>query len=147
MTNEDAIVKNILQLGAFMYREGNRMIENYSLNQQQFIILKEIVTRQKVSQKQLVTELLLEKSNVSKIVKKLKSAKLINIKISQEDKRTTFLSPSKKGREVSNGCMGILHDWNMKWLASYPERKKIEVLSVLQSLNSLPKNTPGGNKK
>lgn len=139
MTNEDLIVKNLLQLGAFLFRAGNRMIECYGLNQQQFIILSEIVSRQKVSQKQLVAELLLEKSNVSKIVKKLKQEKLINMKISQEDKRATLLSPTAKGREVSKGCKSILHDWNMEWLASCQEEKKEEVLVILQGLNSLTK--------
>lgn len=139
MTNEDLIAKNLLQLGAFLFRAGNRMIECYGLNQQQFVILSEIVSRQKVSQKQLVAELLLEKSNVSKIVKKLKQEKLINMKTSQEDKRATLLSPTAKGREVSKGCKSILHDWNMEWLASYQEEKKEEVLVILQGLNSLTK--------
>jgi DNA-binding MarR family transcriptional regulator len=139
MKKEDRIVKNLLQVGAFLHRTGNRMIEDHGLNQQQFVILNEIVLRRQVSQKQLVADLLLEKSNVSKIVKKLREAKLVNVDLSTEDRRATLLSPTIKGREVCGHCMNILQNWNREWLASFSEKEKIEVLDCLQNLNALIK--------
>jgi len=139
MKKEDQIVKNLLQVGAFLYRTGNRLIEFYGLNQQQFIILNEIVLRQKVSQKELVADLLLEKSNVSKIVKKLREAKLVRVDLSTEDRRATALSSTSKGKEVCGHCMTILRKWNKEWLASFSEKEKGEILAGLQNLNALIK--------
>lgn len=139
MKKEDLIVKNLLQIGAFLYRTGNRIIDVHGLNQQQFVILNEIVLRQQVSQKQLILDLLLEKSNVSKIVKKLRGAKLVNVNLSTEDRRTTLLSPTRKGREVCGYCMGLLHDWNKEWLVSLSEKQKEEILNGLKDLNVLIK--------
>ena len=139
MKKEDRIVKNLLQIGAFLYRTGNRVIDVHGLNQQQFVILNEIVLRQQVSQKQLIVDLLLEKSNVSKIVKKLRGAKLVNVDLSTEDRRTTLLSPTRKGGEVRDYCMGVLRNWNKEWLASLSEKQKEEILNGLKDLNALIK--------
>ncbi len=137
MNIEDRIVKNLLQLGAFLYRTGNRMTEAYGLNQQQFIILNEIVSRQNVSQKQIVAELLLEKSNVSKIIKKLREAELVTVDASPDDRRTAVLSPTLKGKEVCSDCLNTVCRWNREWLSSCSYKKKQQFLDVLKDAKTL----------
>lgn len=137
MKNEDRIVKNLLQLGVFLYKTSNKMTEVYGLNQQQFILLNEIVSRQQVTQKQLVADLLLEKSNVSKIVKKLKKTELIVVDTSIQDRRTTIVRSTGKGKEVWHSCMRTLCDWNRQWLSSISGQEKEKILNALESLKKL----------
>ena len=81
------IVKSLLRLGVFLQREGNRIVSDFGLNQQQLVVLKEIQEKGPVSQREICSELLLEKSNVSKIVGKLYSQGYITVSHSERDNR------------------------------------------------------------
>ncbi len=139
--NEIEIVRNLLQLGAFLQKTGNRITGAFGLTQQQFVVLNEIVEKNPINQKQLVGALLFEKSNVSKIVKKLHSAELIHIAISMDDARLTVLSATKKGRALWKECLQCLNTWNTTWLEPL-NKDEIEILATaldrLKRLISLP---------
>ena len=94
------IMRNLLKIGSGLHRNGDRIAGEYGLNQQQFVVLTEIIDRGPINQKQLIGGLVIEKSNLSKIVKKLKSLGFIRITPSPEDGRATLLSVTKKGESV-----------------------------------------------
>lgn len=114
--NKIQIVRTLLQIGAYLQKTGNRITKRFGLTQQQFVVLNEIVKRESINQKQIVGALLLEKSNVSKIVKKLHAAKLINVATSSADARSVVLCPAKKGINVWKACMCNFNEWNVTWL-------------------------------
>jgi len=126
-TSEKApvIVKGLLKIGSDLHRLGNSITGKYGLNQQQFVVLSEIVDRGPINQKQLVGGLVIEKSNLSKIVKKLKTVDLINITSSPEDGRTTLLSATKKVKQFGKNV----------WKNSSPGRSIGQVHFPMMSLH------------
>lgn len=131
------IVRKLLQIGAYLQKNGARVTKEYGLTQQQFVVLNEIVEKKTVNQKQLVGELLFEKSNVSKIVKKLNNSELIDISISKGDARLTILSATKKGEDLRKKCLDSLNELSLEWLDSLSEdeiEKSLNSLSVIRQL-------------
>ena len=131
------IVRKLLQIGAYLQKTGARVTKEYGLTQQQFVVLNEIVEKKTVNQKQLVGELLFEKSNVSKIVKKLNNSELIDISISKGDARLTILSATKKGEDLRKKCLDSLNELSLEWLDSLSEdeiEKSLNSLSVIRQL-------------
>ncbi|MBI9090606.1 MAG: winged helix-turn-helix transcriptional regulator [Desulfobacterium sp.] len=131
------IVRKLLQIGAYLQKTGARVTKEYGLTQQQFVVLNEIVEKKTVNQKQLVGELLFEKSNVSKIVKKLNHSELIDISISKGDARLTILSATKKGADLRRKCLDSLNELSLEWLDSLSEyeiEKSLNSLSVIRQL-------------
>lgn len=129
-----AVVKHLLLLGAFLQREASRLLEAHGLNQQQFVVLKEIDERGPLLQKDLCSALLFEKSNVSKIVAKLSQLGLVEIAAPPGDARKTAVSASPRGRRVIELAMHALDQWNAAWLAALDDREVATVLAALEKL-------------
>ncbi len=136
--NASIVVKTLLRLGSDLYRNGDRITGEYGLNQQQFVVLSEIVDRSPINQKQLVGGLVIEKSNLSKIVKKLKTLGLIKISSSPEDGRATLLNPTKKGKSVWEECMGKFNQWQINWVEPLSKDEVVQTIQILERLKSLP---------
>ncbi len=131
------IVRNILRVGAYLQRVGNRIIGPHGIRQQQFVVLNEILVRKTVSQKQLVGRLLYEKSNVSKIIKKLKDLHLIQTTSDMKDKRVKLLTPTARGEKIWKLCMADLNKWNKNWIAPLGKDDIKAAKKVLEQLNTL----------
>lgn len=131
------IVKQLLLLGAFLQREAGRLLTDYGLNQQQFVVLKEIQEKGPINQKELCSFLLFEKSNVSKIVKKLETDGLIRTASAPGDSRVTLLSITKKGNAVVQQCMERLNRWNAEWLGALSEKELTRIGAALDALSNL----------
>ncbi len=109
------------------------------LNQQQFVVLKEIQEKEPVSQKQICGDLLFEKSNVSKIVKKLITDNLVQVVRCAKDGRVGLLTTTKKGTEIINYCMAELSQWNSDWLDPLPDEDIISAVKALEKISNLTK--------
>ncbi len=138
--NEKAlqIVMNVLKLGAYLHRTGDRLTEEFGINQQQFVVLFEILEKKEANQKQLVGELLFEKSNVSKIIKKLKSMGLIEVKRDSQDARITKLKATDKGIKAALGCSMKFNDWNTEWTKPLSQKEIKDTIRVFDRLSELP---------
>ena len=132
------IVRSLLRLGSDMHRLGDKITLEYGLNQQQFVVLSEIVNRGPINQKQLVGGLVIEKSNLSKIVKKLKTLRLISTSSSPEDGRTTLLSVTKKGKTTWEECMEDFNDWQVNWASPLSNDEMSRIIKSLERLKGLP---------
>jgi len=132
------IVRSLLRLGSDMHRLGDKITLEYGLNQQQFVVLSEIVNRGPINQKQLVGGLVIEKSNLSKIVKKLKTLGLISTSSSPEDGRTTLLSVTKKGKTTWEECMEDFNDWQVNWASPLSNDEMSRIIKSLERLKGLP---------
>lgn len=135
--NATGIIKNLLRIGSSLHRNGDRITGEYGLNQQQFVVLTEIVETGPINQKQLVGGLVIEKSNLSKIVKKLKTLGLIEITPSPEDGRATLLSASAKGENTWRQCMERLNAWQVSWIEPLKEEEVRQTILVLKRLRAL----------
>lgn len=131
------IVRDLLLVGVFLQKTGNRITRDFGLTQQQFAVLYEIANQDAVNQKHLVGALLLEKSNVSKIVNVLQSRGLIRIAVLADDSRATWLSITEKGKKTVCRCMKALHAWNTMWLEPLDEKEIVSAGKILGRLKGL----------
>jgi len=101
MQNEKTkVVVDLLRIGAYLLREGNRIAEQFGINQQQFVVLNFVNENELVSQKEICSSLLFEKSNVSKIIKRLEKRGLVEKKSSSGDLRYSHINCTQKGQGV-----------------------------------------------
>ena len=136
MENSQHIIKSLLQLGGYLHKTGNRITEEFGITQQQFVLLTEVVEKKELTQKQIVSELLLEKSNVSKMVKKLSREELISVSKSPYDMRTTLLKPTPRGRQVWQACTEKLNTWNSACLQNLDRDEANEIHAALNTLQN-----------
>ncbi len=129
------IVKHALRLGAFLERTGSRLLKTYGLTHQQFIVLKWIEEKGPISQKDICSDLLFEKSNISKIVKKLQEGKLITMSFSAEDSRVSIVEITTHGKSIINKCMKMLNTWNRRWLADLTAAEVKQTLQCFRRLS------------
>lgn len=131
------IIGKLLNIGGMLQRKGNQLLLPFNLNQQQFSILFSINQEGKVNQKNMVNKLVLEKAHVSKVVKKLKNMGLIDIAASEEDKRSSWLTITEKGKETVEECKKYLYKWNEDWTSEIDEEQLnllMDGLTVLQKV-------------
>ena len=137
------IIGKLMNIGGILQRQGNKMLLPFNLNQQQFSIFFEIAKVGKVKQKEMVNRLLLEKAHVSKVVKKLQQMELITITENDEDKRSYWLSVTKKGDEILKQCTEMFSDWNKKWICEIDETELSSILDNLTTLQNIFKEKTG----
>lgn len=138
---ETDIIKRLLLLGAYLQRQAGRTLVDFDINQQQFVVLKEIEDREPVNQKDLCSALLFQKSNISKIISKLDRLGLVRRQVSAEDNRITLISLRKKGRDVIRQGMNSLNQWNTAWLGSLSKDEIKRIASALEKLTALTQNS------
>ena len=125
------ITGKLLNIGGMLQRKGNQLLLPFNLNQQQFSILFSIEQESRIKQKNMVNKLVLEKAHVSKVVKKLYIMGLIDIETSAEDKRSSWLTITEKGRETVRECKKCIYSWNDDWTT---EMEQDQLLTLLESL-------------
>jgi len=137
ITRSNQIVGDFLSIGAYLIKVGNRVAGKYKLTQQQFVALNEIVLKEKIIQKHLVSELLFEKSNVSKIIKKLKLLGYIGISISPEDNRATVLTATDLGKDVWETGMHEFNHLDESLLESLDEQELEQIEDALDKIKNI----------
>jgi DNA-binding MarR family transcriptional regulator len=130
------IIGKLMNIGGMLHRLGNRMLLPYELNQQQYSVLFEIARAGKVKQKDMVNRLVLEKAHVSKIVKKLQNMDFITVTPSDDDKRSSWLAPTQKGRKITRECSKAFKKWNRQWAGSMDEQQLISIIENLALLQA-----------
>ena len=131
------IIGKLLNIGGMLQRKGNQLLLPFNLNQQQFSILFSIEQEGKVKQKNMVNKLVLEKAHVSKVVKKLFNMGLIDIEASTEDKRSSWLSITEKGKDTVEECRKSIYKWNEDWTNEIDMdqlHSLLDVLTILQNV-------------
>ena len=131
------IIGKLMNIGGMLQRLGNRMLMPFDLNHQQYSVFFEIGKAGKVRQKDMVNRLLLEKAHVSKIVKKLHAMELISTTRSDDDKRSCWLSPTPRGKQVLKECGKMFQAWNREWADSLDEKQIDAALDNLTHLQAV----------
>jgi DNA-binding MarR family transcriptional regulator len=138
--NKNKIIVNFLRIGAYLLREGNRIAEKYGINQQQFVVLNFIGENELVSQKEICSSLLYEKSNVSKIIKRLEKIGLVEKKSSSGDLRYSHINITPKGQKVINQGIEDFNEFNTKLLGKLSDNEIEMSLKTTTMLNKLIKD-------
>jgi len=130
------IIGKLMSISGLIQRESNRLLLPYQLNQQQFAILFEIAKTGEVQQKNMVNRMILERSHVSKVVKKLQLMGLVDIIPLTDDKRSAMLKPTAKGTKLVAECRTLFQIWNKEWFEQFNAR---ELNQILESTHMLQK--------
>lgn len=134
------IIGKLMNIGGMLQRQGNKFLQPFNLNHQQFSIFFEIAKVGKVKQKEMVNRLLLEKSHVSKAVKKLHKMGLITISEKDEDKRSYWLSTTQKGEEILAQCTEMFREWHNEWISEIDDPELSQILDSLTKLQNIFKD-------
>lgn len=113
------------------------MVREYGLTQQQFVVLVAVSEQGPVSQKEIVSDLLYEKSNVSKSVSRLVRLGLVSTSKGEVDSRVVMCEVTEAGRGVVGRCMRLMKEWNEQWLQGVSQDDLEQVWRVLSSLKRL----------
>ena len=103
-SEQQRLLINIIFTGNQFTLENNRMLKKFAITSQQFNVLR-ILRGQKgkaISVKHIHGRMLDASSNVSRLVDKLLSKKLIERIVSPEDRRKVALTITKKGVKLLN---------------------------------------------
>ena len=131
------VIGKLMNIGGALQRKANKLLSPFGFNQQQYAILFEIYKAEKVCQKTMVNRLLLEKAHVSKIIGKLKSLGLIEITVSSEDKRSSWISITPEGKEIVKQCQASYVNWNKEWIGKIDNSRRQSMLDDLSMLQSI----------
>lgn len=137
MVDANMMVRELLRLGAYLQREGARVTREYGLTQQQFVVLVTIAEQGPVSQKDIVSDYLLEKSNVSKSVTRLEALNLVSTSRSDKDSRIVLCEPTEQGKRVARECGDVFKALNARWLAGVSQDELADALKVLRKLQPM----------
>ena len=134
MSPETNAVVELLKIGTFLIRTGNRIVASTGLSQQQFVILNAITEQAPVSQTELRTELSFERSNLSKSVSRLLDMELILAEPSPLDGRVLKLAPTEKGKRAVCDCMPMFESWGKNWAGTLDEEELATLTKLLGKL-------------
>ena len=137
------IIGKLMNIGGMLQRHGNKMLQPYDLTHQQFSIFFEIAKIGKVRQKDIVNRLMLEKSHVSKVIKKLDKMGLIIITETEDDKRASWVTTTPKGDEVVTQCSEMFAQWHEEWVDEVDGEELATILDSLTTLQTIFSNKTG----
>ena len=133
---KNQIVINLLRINAYLMREGNKIAGKFKINQQQFVVLNYIIRNQPVSQNQICSGLLFERSNISKIIKKLEIMKYIDVSKSNNDGRTAIIECTKKGKEIIKLALKEFNDFNNQFLNELSSDQVENAFNITEVINN-----------
>ncbi len=131
------LVNRLFRISMFLQRTGNRMLVDRGLTQPQFAVLVEIAGKQDVAQKDILGELLLEKSNLSKIIRKLENMGFIQVGVHGSDKRRSVINATEKGKREARECMAELDQLKESFAAPLKSPGLKRILETIDDLEQL----------
>lgn len=134
-----SIIRRILMYGAYLQREGGRILKPLGVSQQEYAVLSSIArAKEPPHQTRIVADLLVERSNLSKIVKRLKRKGLIELRPTANDRRSHFLHLSRAGRAMFLRAEVLLGRSNKQRLGAFTAAEAAKFYSFLLRLPSNP---------
>lgn len=137
LESETRLLFQLLKCSHFIEREANNILHCFGLKQQQFAVLNEIIWNGPVSQKELVDNLLFEKSNTSRIVKMLSEREYIQVTVSAIDRRLTLLVETPKGLSKWSECLHAINGVSAEFLSTL---SKEQIGRTIRRLKQLEKS-------
>jgi DNA-binding MarR family transcriptional regulator len=130
------LVGKLMNIGALIERESNRLLSPHGLNHQQFSVLFEIFHAGRVQQKDVTNRLLLERAHVSKVVKKLVDMSLIEVAPHPEDRRSAWLSVSAKGLSLVQACRSVFATRKRAWFRAFDTPQLQELVGGIAAIQA-----------
>lgn len=113
----------------------NKILDNYGLNAHQFYIMELAEKLGTIGQDQVVHNMSVNKSNVTKILNSLEDNGMIKRKQSNVDKRSRLLELTDLGNETMDKIQKEIDEFYDYLFAEYTEYEKLSFIKMLRQLN------------
>ena len=121
-----------------LYRKGssyiNKEISKYGIGSGQFMFLLELYKKDGKNQEEIAEDLKMDKGTTARALKKLEEQGFVTRIKDENDKRSNKIYLNDKAKDVRDGVLDVLSDWNKEITKSLTEEEEEMLKSLLEKV-------------
>ena len=130
--------KNIGKYISQLYRKGsvfiNKEVSEYGIGSGQFMFLLELYINDGKNQEEIAETLKIDKGTTARALKKLEEQGFVTRIKDENDKRSNKIYLNDKAKDVREGVLDVLNDWNKEITKSLTEEEEEMLKSLLEKV-------------
>ena len=120
------------------YRKGsvfiNKEVSEYGIGSGQFMFLLELYINDGKNQEEIAETLKIDKGTTARALKKLEEQGFVTRIKDENDKRSNKIYLNDKAKDVREGVLDVLNDWNKEITKSLTEEEEEMLKSLLEKV-------------
>ena len=121
-----------------LYRKGsvfiNKEVSEYGIGSGQFMFLLELYINDGKNQEEIAETLKIDKGTTARALKKLEEQGFVTRIKDENDKRSNKIYLNDKAKDVREGVLDVLNDWNKEINKSLTEEEEEMLKSLLEKV-------------
>ena len=121
-----------------LYRMGsvfiNKEVSEYGIGSGQFMFLLELYINDGKNQEEIAETLKIDKGTTARALKKLEEQGFVTRIKDENDKRSNKIYLNDKAKDVREGVLDVLNDWNKEITKSLTEEEEEMLKSLLEKV-------------
>ncbi|WP_277231262.1 MarR family winged helix-turn-helix transcriptional regulator [Romboutsia timonensis] len=121
-----------------LYRKGsvfiNKEVSEYGIGSGQFMFLLELYINDGKNQEEIAETLKIDKGTTARALKKLEEQGFVTRIKDENDKRSNKIYLNDKAKDVRDGVLDVLNDWNKEITKSLTEEEEEMLKSLLEKV-------------
>lgn len=121
-----------------LYRKGsvfiNKEVSEYGIGSGQFMFLLELYINDGKNQEEIAETLKIDKGTTARALKKLEEQGFVTRIKDENDKRSNKIYLNDKAKDVREGVLDVLNDWNKEIAKSLTEEEEEMLKSLLEKV-------------
>ena len=121
-----------------LYRKGsvfiNKEVSEYGIGSGQFMFLLELYINDGKNQEEIAETLKIDKGTTARALKKLEEQGFVTRIKDENDKRSNKIYLNDKAKDVREGVLDVLNDWNKEITKSLAEEEEEMLKSLLEKV-------------
>ena len=121
-----------------LYRKGsvfiNKEVSEYGIGSGQFMFLLELYINDGKNQEEIAETLKIDKGTTARALKKLEEQGFVTRIKDENDKRSNKIHLNDKAKDVREGVLDVLNDWNKEITKSLTEEEEEMLKSLLEKV-------------
>ena len=121
-----------------LYRKGsvfiNKEVSEYGIGSGQFMFLLELYINDGKNQEEIAETLKIDKGTTARALKKLEEQGFVTRIKDENDKRSNKIYLNDKAKDVREGVLDVLNDWNKEITKSLTEEEEEMPKSLLEKV-------------
>ena len=138
---ESQIGFNLHRVHTLFRRELIKCLRDYDLNPEQWEVMVILWQRKKISQKKINEITLQDLPSISRMIKRMEKKKLIQIRRSEEDRRTTLITLTEYGLSLEEALAGRVSTHFDAILNQLSDDSKNSFMNILKKFRNILADT------
>ena len=134
MNNEFKVVIGIMRASNLLIDDLKRTLKNYPINVTEFAVMEFLYSKGEKSIQEIRDRILLASGSATYVVDNLEKKGYVNRKISQKDKRVTYLKLTEVGKKIMDDIFPV-HKINTKKI--FDDLTKEELVTLKEILKKI----------